>query len=228
MDHRPGTTHAAARHRAAVVGALLASGLALAACTDPAPEVPPTTPPPTAAEPTPSATPDDGPSATPEPEPAETDAPPAEDDAPFPADREPDVEETAGEVFLSSVDLRFGTHDGYDRVVLELTGEGAPGWHASYVEEPADQASGDVVDVDGEAYLVLLVRGLAYPTEEGAVEYDGPQRLTPDDGGVIRDVVFGGLFEGQQEIFLGLASEQPFRVFRLEDPTRVVVDVQHP
>lgn len=82
--------------------------------------------------------------------------------------------------------------------------------------------------LDGDAYLVVLVRGLVYPTEPGAAPYEGPRRITPVAGGVAVDVVYGSLFEGQQEVFVGLASDEPFRVFALEDPPRVVIDVQHP
>ena len=42
----------------------------------------------------------------------------------------------------------------------------------------------------------------------------------------MRDVRLGAVFEGQYEAFIGTSGEQPFRVFRLSDPERVVVDVR--
>lgn len=152
---------------------------------------------------------------------------PTAQEAPFPADRLPDTAEPAEGSLLSPVDLRFGAHEGYDRLVLDLVGPGEPGWLAEYVEDPTQQASGGPVHLEGDAYLRVLVEGVVYPTEQGAQPFHGPRSFTPA-GGVVRDVRVGSLFEGQQEIFVGLESAQPFRVFRLADPTRVVIDVHHP
>lgn len=151
-----------------------------------------------------------------------------EDSAPFVADTSPDTAAPSSGALLSAIDLRFGVHDGYDRLVLDLSGTGEPGWRAAYTDDPSGQASGEPVDLEGSAYLEILVQGIIYPGEEGSLPYEGPQRIVPASGGVIRDIVFGSLFEGTQEIFVGVASEQPFRVFLLEDPTRIVLDVQHP
>jgi hypothetical protein len=35
------------------------------------------------------------------------------------------------------------------------------------------------------------------------------------------------VFEGVYEAFIGTSRKAPFRVFRLADPARVVVDVRH-
>lgn len=181
----------------------------------------------TTAAPTATATAD--PSATPT---ATADPLPDEDasgDAPpFLADRADDTEEVSGDAFLSPVRLRFGVHDGYDRVVLDLEGTGLPGWLGGFDSDPRMDGSGEPVVIAGDAYLVINVRGLVYPTEEGAVEFSGSQRFETPTGGVIREVVFGGIFEGQAQVFIGLDSDQPFRVFRLEDPTRLVIDVLRP
>ena len=40
-----------------------------------------------------------------------------------------------------------------------------------------------------------------------------------------RDAKFGGTFEGQSQVGLGVRARLPFRVLQLED--RVVVDVAH-
>jgi len=55
-----------------------------------------------------------------------------------------------------------------------------------------------------------------------------PARSTPSSGGAIREVVFGSLFEGTQEIFIRVESKEPFRVYLLKSPTRIVLDVQQP
>ncbi|MFW7414127.1 AMIN-like domain-containing (lipo)protein [Demequina sp. SO4-18] len=215
------------------VFALAAAGaMVVAGCSteDPQPTVTATEttspePPQASASPTPSSSPSPSASASEAPLPDED--PPA-DAAPFPADRAPDTAEAGSDSRLSPVDLRFGVHDGFDRIVLDLAGEGAPGWDGRYVEDPTQAASGEPVYLLGEDYLLILVNGVVYPTEDGAQDFDGPRSLTPTAGGVVEEVRYGAMFEGQVEVWVGLASDEPFRVFSLEDPTRVVIDVQHP
>ncbi len=151
-----------------------------------------------------------------------------DDDAPFVANTEPDTEDASDGARLVNTDMRFGRHDGYDRIVLDLDGAGAPGWRAQYVDSPLGQASGEVIDVDGGAYIDVLIQGIMYPgEEEGQPEYTGPAVIAPPAGGAIREVRWAGIFEGTLQLVIGVESEQPFRVFMLEDPLRVVVDVQH-
>lgn len=168
---------------------------------------------------------------SPSPSPSETmlpdESPPA-DEAPFVADRQPDTAAASADAFLSPVGLRFGVHEGFDRIVLDLVGQGTPGWRGEYVDDPTQQAAGEPVYLLGKAYLLVMVHGVAYPTEEGARSFQGPGRIIPDNSGIVEEVRYGSMFEGQVEIWVGLASDEPFRVFSLEDPTRVVIDVQHP
>jgi hypothetical protein len=94
-----------------------------------------------------------------------------------------------------------------------------------YVDDPRRDGSGDPVDVDGEATLVVLIQGAGYPFDTGAEE---AQSVTlPGDLEVVADVELGAVFEGVYEAFVGVSREAPFRVFRLADPARVVVDVRH-
>jgi hypothetical protein len=147
---------------------------------------------------------------------------------PFPADTAPDTSAASAGAFLSPVNLRFGVHDGYDRVVLDLEGTGQPGWVSQYVTEPRAEGSGSVISLAGTAYLQTTVKGVTYPTEPGAKPYIGPQRFSPASAGVVKEVVYGDVFEGQAEVYIGLASKQPFRVFLLENPTRIVIDIYQP
>ena len=84
------------------------------------------------------------------------------------------------------------------------------------------------MDLEGTAYLQTTVKGVIYPTEPGAKEYVGSRRFQPASAGVIQEVVYGDVFEGQAEVYIGVSSKQPFRVFLLEDPTRIVIDIYHP
>lgn len=157
-----------------------------------------------------------------------SDEQPSGDEAPFPADRAADRGEASGNASLSPEILRFGRHDGYDRLVLDLRGSGEPGWLGEYVADPRMPGSGEPVDIEGDAFLQISVDGVVYPTEPGATEYAGQERFQPSSAGVIEEVVYGGVFEGQAEIYVGLSSDQPFRVFRTVDGDSVVIDIQHP
>lgn len=150
---------------------------------------------------------------------------------PFPANTRPDTAEPTGEgeTFLSVTDVRVGAHDGYDRVVFDLdgTGSGRPGWRVEYVDQASDDGSGHAVQVDGDAILRVSLSGTATPTDSGVEEFSG-DRIEPEDTGSVDEIVYRYWFEGYTTAFLGVdEGERPFRVFLLENPTRVVVDVQH-
>ncbi|MEV0892601.1 hypothetical protein [Promicromonospora sp. NPDC050262] len=149
----------------------------------------------------------------------------------FPADTKPDTAEPSGEgeTFLSVTDVRVAAHDGYDRVVFDLdgTGSGKPGWRVEYVDQATDDGSGDAVRVDGDAILRVSLSGTAIPTDSGVEEFSG-DRIEPADTESIDEIVYRYWFEGYTTAFIGVDdAERPFRVFLLEDPMRVVVDVRH-
>jgi hypothetical protein len=131
------------------------------------------------------------------------------------------------EGLVTVVDVRVGTHDTFDRVTFELVGGGAPGYRIAYTDEPTGDASGLPVEVAGSAALQVTLVGVATPGEEP----DGATTFLDDvagpDGGVILEVVNDTLFEGYQTFFVGLDEELPFVVGRLEDPTRLVIDLVH-
>ncbi|MEJ5946009.1 hypothetical protein WDZ17_11975 [Pseudokineococcus basanitobsidens] len=134
-------------------------------------------------------------------------------------------EQAAGGGPLSVVAVRSARHDGFDRVVLELAGEepGEPGWYARYVDEPTQEASGAPLDVEGDAFLELSVRGTGYPFDTGQDELLG---TVPGQGtDLVREVLVGGVFEGQAQVVVGLSEEVPYVVTRLQDPPRVVLDL---
>ncbi|HSP59489.1 MAG TPA: hypothetical protein VLO09_00365, partial [Ornithinimicrobium sp.] len=124
-------------------------------------------------------------------------------------------------------DVRTGLHEDFDRVVLDLTGD-VPvlGWFVGPVDEAVDDPSGLPLDVEGEDFLQLSVRGIDWtsdsPDRYGGAPVAGQGTL------VLTEVVFGGLFEGQQQVVLGLRDETDYRIFTLSDPARIVVDLRHP
>ncbi len=234
-QHRPGGTSRNGRRDslhtsrfASTMSVIAVGAMVTAGCNGDSPEVT-ASPTPTiveSPEPTVTATPELSPSPTVTATPLPDDVPDGE--APFPGDTASDTVDASDGARLSPVEMRFGVHEGFDRIVLDLEGDGLPGWLAQYDDDPRMAGSGHEVDIAGDAFLTVHVRGVIYPTEEDGVDFTGSDRLAADGGRVVQEVVYGNIFEGQADVYIGLNSEQPFRVFRLEDPTRVVIDVQHP
>lgn len=168
----------------------------------------------------PSEPPSEPPSASP---PAESPSPtpPTADGPPFPQSTEPQTAEPSGDWDLQLVDVRVGDHDGFDRVVLELSGTATPGWGVAWGDEAVAEGSGKVVPVAGDHVLTISASGTAMP-EPGS--YEVPQALAPAGG--IAAVHVNGWFEGYIQVFAGIEGDEcPFRVFTLTDPPRLVVDV---
>ena len=212
----------------ALGGTLAAAALLLTACgtdtsptsasdatTSPSPETSETSPG------TPSASPSDSPSESPSAS-AESPSPaPAPDGPPFPESTDPQTAEPSGEWDLQLVDVRVGEHDGFDRVVLELSGTATPGWGVAWSDEAVAEGSGDVVPLEGDHVLTISASGTAMP-EPGSFEV--PARLGP--AGAVAEVQVNGWFEGYTQVFAGVeGDERPFRVFTLTDPPRLVVDI---
>ena len=209
---------------------LLVSVVAPELTAEPAETTAPGTEEPTSAEPSTdeptTATPSDPPTSGG----TSTDEPTA--DAQLPRFTDPGEEVTSpgwpgggGELFAPTV--RAGRHDGFDRVVLDLTGAGTPTWRATYADEPLRDGSGLPAGVAGDAVLQLVVTGMAYP-EAGDPVYDGGDFwLDTHPLAAVVEVLRTPPFEGQLQLFVGMSgAPRPYRVFLLEDPARLVVDVR--
>ena len=147
-------------------------------------------------------------------------------DAPaFPANTDPDTAEASSDASVTVSDIRVGRHDGFDRVVFEVGGTGTPGWDVRYVDQASSQGSGDAVDVAGDAVLQVTLTGAGYPYATGVEEFTGGP--VTGDTEVVTEVVWDSTFEGTSVAFVGTAAEVPFRVYQLDGPTRVVVEVTH-
>jgi hypothetical protein len=145
--------------------------------------------------------------------------------APFPADTDPDTGEASADALVSVTDIRIGRHEGFERVVFETDGTGTPGWDVRYVDAAQSQGSGDDIEVDGGAVLHVTITGVGIPADTGVEEYSGPDRLAAADTEVVTEVVWDSTFEGTSVAFTGVTEETPFRVYLLEDPARVVLEV---
>ncbi len=122
-------------------------------------------------------------------------------------------------------DVRVGSHEGYDRFVIEFTGTGTPGYLTGYTDQPLQQASGLPVEVAGNAFLELMIQGTPWgrPGSPDHVVEAGPKPLA---AGNILGVTNGGTFEADSQYFIGLDRRRPYNVYVLTEPTRLVVDVE--
>jgi hypothetical protein len=127
------------------------------------------------------------------------------------------------------VDVRNGTHAGYDRVVFEFA-DGLPEISLDRAAPPfTGDASGLPIDVEGTSFLRLTMRGGTKQTEDGTSSYDGPTDFDPAFPMLV-DLVEGGDFEAQSTWYLGLNAEACVRVTQLVGeggPARLVIDVAH-
>lgn len=224
VDARSGPGRARARMLGLITAATVAAGLAACSGDEPL-SAPPRTDGASGVETTTPA----GPS---EPSTEPTVAPPAPDDsstadAPaFPADTAPDTADPSQDAMLTVTDVRIGRHEGFDRVVYELGGTGTPGWTVQYVDEAVQDGSGEVIDLAGDGTLQVLISGSAYPMDSGAqpFEHDGP--VTGEGTVTVTEARGWSVFEGITDAFVGLQSPgHRFRVYLLEAPVRVVIDI---
>ncbi|MCG5472481.1 hypothetical protein LADH09A_000308 [Micromonospora sp. LAH09] len=130
------------------------------------------------------------------------------------------------------VDVRAGRHDCYDRVVFEFAGP-VDGYAVGY-GETWTEGEGLALSpyTAGGALLRVSLRAPAYDdAHQGTVPYAVGEHVAnllryP----TLRDVVFGGSFEGYSTFAVGVRARLPFRAFVLAGPgahSRVVLDVAH-
>ncbi|MEU5864760.1 hypothetical protein ABZ815_26580 [Nonomuraea sp. NPDC047529] len=121
--------------------------------------------------------------------------------------------------------VRYATHDGYDRVVIDLKGD-IPGYKVKWVDEFLEDGSGEPMGVRGGAYLQLtLVPANAHDDDGNPTWKGGP--VYPANLKNVSDVVRTGDFEGRVGIGLALARKAGFRVKEQSAPSRLVLDVAH-
>ncbi|WP_141015141.1 AMIN-like domain-containing (lipo)protein [Nocardioides sambongensis] len=119
-------------------------------------------------------------------------------------------------------DVRVVDHARFDRVVLEFSGTGTPGWAVDEVGTATLEGSGDVVALRGATVVDIHASGTTWPAPG---YYDGPRRLASVPGGVA-EVYVAGTFEGDTQVLAGIDGDPArFRVFALTAPARLVVDV---
>ncbi|MGI5521249.1 AMIN-like domain-containing (lipo)protein [Micromonospora sp. CA-259024] len=130
------------------------------------------------------------------------------------------------------VDVRTGRHDCHDRVVFEFAGP-VDGYAVGY-GETWTEGEGLALSpyTAGGALLRVSLRAPAYDdAHQGTLPYAvGEHVANLLRCSTLRDVVFGGSFEGYSTFAVGVRARLPFRVFVLAGPgthSRIVLDVAH-
>jgi hypothetical protein len=121
--------------------------------------------------------------------------------------------------------IRTGSHDGYDRVVLQFRND-LPSWRVGYVDQVPSE-SGATVPLEGAASLFVQVDPAwahDLDTPPYAATYTGPRTLTPRYP-MLRQVRLVDEFEGHLTFGVGLQRRAGFRVLELRGPPRVAIDV---
>jgi hypothetical protein len=124
------------------------------------------------------------------------------------------------------VGVRTGRHDCYDRTVFEFDGP-VNGYTIGYATEVLTDGEGaDLVPYTaGEAFLAVSLQAPAR-----TIGRSGQHMAVVTGYPTLRDVLFGGSYEGYSTFAVGVRARLPFRVLVLPGPgshSRVVLDVAH-
>ena len=134
----------------------------------------------------------------------------------------PTIPVSAAPPLAQLVDVRVGSHPGFDRVVFEFDGPLPTDHDVRHVTRLRRGGSGHAVRVAGSAVLQATFQG-ARLYRSG--EPTAPVRRAHPATNVIT-TVSAGEFEAVVAYGIGLMEREPFTVTTLRNPSRVVVDVE--
>lgn len=138
----------------------------------------------------------------------------------------PTTNQNTEEGKLVPIGMIVGNYDDYDQVTINFAGTNTPEWTAEYIDNPTQQGSGRPIKYDGDHALNLYIKNVAMPFEVGR---DDPNLSpVPGIGPAVSEVRSGGTFEGQAQFVIGLKdSKHPYKVHTEQNPTRLIINVQH-
>jgi hypothetical protein len=123
-------------------------------------------------------------------------------------------------------DVRAARHEGFDRVVFELGTGSPPGFHVEYIDKPVRKCgSGEPTAIAGDAWLEVRLEPTHAHTESGAPTIADRKRSV--DLEIVTELQQTCDFEAVVSWVLGVKRPHKYRVLTLNDPPRLVVDVQH-
>jgi len=121
-------------------------------------------------------------------------------------------------------DVRTGDQQTFDRVVFEIEGPKLPDYDVKYVAKPLHCGSGLPAKVDGGAFLQVRLSPARAHTEAGASTVPTLQRKVRLS--MIREILEICDFEGEVTWIVGLTARKEYRVSTLEEPARLVIDIE--
>lgn len=123
--------------------------------------------------------------------------------------------------------VRVGRHDGFDRIVFEFDG-GVPGYSVAYRSVARTDGGGAPIPTPGNTALqVYLLADSVDMQAEGFPFTFTPQGPISVRYPTLRQVRYGGFFEGGTTFGVGLTGRSGFRVLELTGPPRLAIDVAH-
>jgi hypothetical protein len=135
----------------------------------------------------------------------------------------PDV--TSSSPLPRVINLRYGHHQRFDRVVIRVRGA-FPGGSAHYQRRFSYDPSGLTVPIRGLSGLQVTLTPAYGHDESGNNLYVGP-RLARPRLQTLRALAYTGDFEGHVTFAFALTHRAPYRIYTLEAPRRIVIDFRH-
>ncbi|MEV5971370.1 hypothetical protein [Streptomyces sp. NPDC051921] len=124
------------------------------------------------------------------------------------------------------VNVRWGGHPTFDRLVIDVRGT-MPPVAVKPVKELRYDGSGNKVPLAGKYFLEIRLSPAAAHNESGQSVYKGP-RLVRIHLPALKGVALTGDFEGVVTIGAAFHSKPFYKTFVLHSPERFVLDVAHP
>ena len=136
----------------------------------------------------------------------------------------PAFQDTAG---IYPIDVRAAVHGDFERIVIEHAGTGTPSYMAQYTDQPMEPGIGNPVNTGDAAYLEVIASGTASIDDiDESRMIDHGEQITDLETQVTGTVVSFAPWEATSNYFIGLDSKRPYAVAILEDPVRIVIDIQ--
>jgi hypothetical protein len=125
------------------------------------------------------------------------------------------------------VDIRVGSHDTYDRVTFEFTGQDTvPPFTIRSVTTVTEDASGKTLSLQGTSFAEIVFQHASGFDLDGNPTYTGPNDFKPGFT-VLVEARAAGDFERVLSWGFGLNNSNCWTVLELSNPTRLAVDFQH-
>ena len=130
----------------------------------------------------------------------------------------------SGQAVLMSV--RHAVHARFDRLVFEFAPGARAIAHTEYIDSPVRHcASGEVVPLAGDAWLELKLTNAVAHTDEGHPTIS--ERAQSLNMLIVKELKLTCDFEADVTWVAGVSSPQKYRLFVLDNPPRVVIDLRH-